>query len=159
MSFFKPRTWGIGKVVTDIENYRDWVRVIKRESKDQNSKFSKWKLQHNYFYTVYFTHDIEETESQLPERVMQLRMLESIAPLHRYLDEELGFAECLTPEFNRFIDEEGNPTLTYLIAYRFSFNQLSLWWLIKFFVKWGVLITGIILAFKYNAFAWLQGLI
>jgi len=156
MAFFKPSTWGITKVRRDIENYTDWIRTIKKEKKDLNSKFNKWKLHHNYFYTIYFTYDIEESEAQLPERIMQLRMMESMAPLHRYLDEELGFAECLTPEFNRFVNDEENLTLTYLIAYRFSFNKLSLWWV----VKWSVLITTIVLlANKYGALTWLQGLI
>ena len=157
MALFKPNTWGINRVRRDIENYRDWIRVIKREGTDPNSKLNKWKIQRNAFYTIYFTHDIEEAESQLPERIMQLRMIESMAPLHRYLDEDLGFAECLTPEFNRFYDDEGNATLTYLIAYRFSFNKLSLRWVVWSLIKLGITITGIILAFKF-LLPWLQGL-
>jgi len=152
MALFKPSTWGITKVYRDIENYQDWIRVIKREKRDINSKFNKWKLNHNYFYTVYFTHDIEETESQLPERVMQLRMMEQMAPLHRYLDEELGFAECLTPSFNRFIDEDDKPTLTFLVAYRFSFNIIST----GLFIKWGIILTAIILFLQSS---WLQQII
>lgn len=143
MSLFKPSTWGISKVYRDIMNYRDWIRIIKRESLDKNSKFNKWKLSHNIFYTVYFTQDIEDTESQLPERIMQLRLMESMAPLHRYLDEELGFAECLTPSFNRFYDDENNPTLTFLITYRFSFNKLSIGWILKwiFLISVGFIIV------------------
>ena len=141
MALFKPSTWGIVKVWRDIENYRDFIRVIKKEKANKDSKFNKWKLNHNYFYTIYFTHDIEETENQLPEHIKRLRMFEQLAPVHRYFDEELGFAECLTPEFNQFINDDDTPTLTYLITYRFSFNKISLWW----FVKWAAIITGIIL--------------
>jgi len=128
MALLKPNTWSVWR---DIENYRDFIKIIKREKKDPSSKFNKWKLNHNYFYTVYFTLDIDESEEQLPEKIKRLRMVESLAPLHRYLDEELGFAECLSPEFNQFYDNEGNPTLTYLIAYRFVFNKLSFWWVVK----------------------------
>jgi len=124
MSLFKPRTWGISRVWSDIANYRDWIRVIKREKKNINSPFNKWKIEHNPFYTIHFTMDVKEEELQLPETVMKLRLVESLAPLHRYLDEELGFAECLTPEFNQYVDAEtGEPSLTYLISYRFSFNN------------------------------------
>jgi len=159
MALFKPSSWGVSKVWRDIENYRDFIRVIKQERKDPNSKFNQWKLNHNKFYTIYFTHTVEETETQLPDKIMRLRMVESFAPLHRYLDEELGFAECLTPEFNQFYDDNNEPTLTYLIAYRFVFNKLSLVWGLKFLFKWAVVITAISLFINKGGLAWLQGLI
>lgn len=132
MSLFKPSTWGISQVYRDIDNYRDFIRVIKQEKANKNSKFNLWKLNHNRFYTIYFTMSIEEEEAQLPENIKRLRLIESLGGLHRYLDEELGFAGYLTPEFNQFYDDNGNPTLTYLIAYKFAFDKLSLWWFIKF---------------------------
>lgn len=159
MALFKPRTWGLIRVWRDIENYKDFIRVIKREEQDPKSKFNKWKLKRNYFFTIYFTYDIEESETQIPEQAMRLRMIESMAPLHLYLDEELGFAECLTPSFNRFYDSEEKPTLTFLITYRFSFNKLSFWWVIKFLMKWAILIIGITIALKNGLLIWLQGLI
>jgi hypothetical protein len=157
MALFKPRTWGLVKVWRDIANYREFVRVIKVEKKDPNSLWAKWNLNHNYFYTIFFTMDVKEEEMQLPQKIMRLRMIESLAPLHRYLDEELGFAECLTPEFNQFIDEEtGEPTLTYLITYRFSFNKLSFWWLIR----WSFIIPALIILFsRLNLIQWIQSLI
>jgi hypothetical protein len=159
MALFKLSTWGISKVIRDIQNYRDFIKVIDKEKSNKNSKYNLWKLNHNYFYTIYFTMDIEETEAQLPEKIMRMRMIESLAPLHRYLDEELGFAECLSPEFNQFYDENGDPTLTYLIAYRFVFNKLSIRWLIKFLLKWAVLITAVSIFVKRGGIQWLQGLI
>lgn len=159
MALFKPSTWGIVKVWRDIENYRDWCRVIKSEEANKFSKYNKWKLNRNRFCTLYFTHSISETEAQLPEQIQRMRMIESMAPLHRYLDEELGFAGNLVPEFNQFYDEEGEPTLTYLIAYRFAFDALSLKWIIKFLLKLAVTLTIIILFFKHGGVQWLQGLI
>jgi len=152
MAAFKPTTWGLVRVWRDFENYRDWIRVIKKEESNKNSKYNTWKLQHNPFYTVYFTMDIEESEAQLPEKIMQLRLFETLAPLNRYLDEELGFAECLAPEFNRFFDEEGNPTLTFIISYRFMFNKFSGRWLFK----WVFLLTGLIVTLKMG---WIPKLI
>jgi len=137
MALFKVNTWGISKVRRDIVNYSDWISTIKKEKRNPKSKFNYWKLSHNAFYTLYFTLDIAEEENQLPEDIKKLRILESLGALNRYLDEELGFAECLVPEFNQFIDDENNPTLTYLIAYRFAFNKLSLRWCIK----WALIIT------------------
>ena len=156
MAFFKPKTWGISRVYQDLKNYQDFIRTIKRERDDPNSKYSNWKLNHNSFYTIFFTMDIDETEAQLPQKIMRLRMIESLAPLHRYLDEELGFAECLTPEFNQFYNEDNEPTLTYLITYRFSFNKLSFWWV----VRWALIIPTIIILFtKLNIIQWIMHLI
>jgi len=159
MKLFKPSTWQITRFKRDIANYQDWARVLKREKADKNSKFNKWKLQYNKFYNVYFTHTVEETEAQLPERIMQSRLIESFGPLHRYLDEELGFAECLVPEMNQFYDDDGNPTLTYLVVYRFAFNALGFWPVIWFLLKWAVVITGIVLTFKFGMWGWLTALI
>jgi len=156
MALFKPKTWGLFRVGNDIRNYADFIKTIKTEKNNQNSKWNKWKLNHNAFYTIFFTMDVEETETQLPQKIMRLRMIESLAPLHRYLDEELGFAECLTPEFNQFFDDEGNATLTFLITYRFSFNKLSLWWI----VRWSLIVsTAIILFTKLHIIQWIMGLI
>jgi len=159
MALFKPSTWGLVKVWRDFENYRDWIHTIKTEERNKYSKYNKWNLNRNRFYTLYFTHSISEEEAQLPEQIQRMRMLESMAPLHRYLDEELGFAGNLVPEFNQFFDEDGEPTFTYLVAYRYAFDKFSLKWVAKFLLKLGVVITSIVLFFKAGGFQWLQGLI
>lgn len=141
----KPSNWGLIKIWRDIDNYRDFMRVIKAEKANSASKFNKWDLKHNMFYTIYFTMDIKEEEAQLPEEIKRMRLVESLGNLHRYLDDELGFAECITPEFNQFFDDEGKPTLTYLITYRFSFNKLSL----GYIIKWALLTTGAILGYQF----------
>lgn len=145
MNLFRPSKWGIFKIWNDIENYRDFINVMKRERDDPNSKFNEWKINTNVFGSLYFTMDIKEEEASLPVNIQRLRLIESLSNLHRYLDEELGFAECLTPEFNQFYDDEGKPTLTYLIAYRFSFNKLSLFWVLK----WSCIIGLLIFGYKY----------
>jgi len=151
-----PKTWGAYKVYRDIENYIEFKRVLKKEINNPKSKFNKWKLSCNTFYTIFVTVDVDESEANLPQKIMRLRMFESLAPVHRYLDEELGFAECLTPEFNQFFDSEGNPTLTYLISYRYSFNKLSFWWV----VRWSLIIpTVIIILSQLNIVQWLKSLI
>lgn len=159
-NLFRPTSWGIIKIYRDLENYRAWCLTIKEEKLQVDSKFNKWNLKHNYFYTIYFMHDIEETEAQLPERIKRLRLIESLANLHRYLDEELGFAGSLVPSFNQFYDDDNKPTLTYLITYRFAFDKLSLKWILK----WGILIAAFILIGNfYDLFntigTWIQTLI
>jgi DNA primase large subunit len=138
LKFLNPNNWGIVRAYRDIDNYLDWVKTIKRERANPKSLFNEWKLDNNVFYNVYLTLSLEETEFALPENVKKYKLIESLNPLHRYLDDTLGFAGSLVPEFNQFMDDEGNETLTYLIVYRFAFDKLSLRWLLKWSLLLGI---------------------
>jgi hypothetical protein len=137
--WFKPRNWGWIKVYRDFENFNDWKKIIKREEKNVDSKFNKWNLQHTKLYDIFVTISLDEEDAQLPEIIKRTKVLESLNPINRYLDEELGFAECLSCEFNQFEDDKGIPTLSYLIVYRFIFNKFSIIWLLKFITITGAL--------------------
>jgi len=158
--WLKPQNWGIIKVYRDFQNFSDWKKTVRKEENNPNSKFNKWKLKRTKLYDVYITVSLDESDDSLPENVKRVKVLESLNPLNRYLDEELGFAECLSCEFNQFEDSEGKLTLTYLIVYRFIFNKFSLKWLLKFIVKLSVLIFFIV---RYDLiislFKWLLNLI
>ena len=136
----KFRNWGIVKVYRDFENYKDWRRIIKREEFDPNSNFNKWNLKRTKLYDVYIIVTLDESDIPLPEVVKRTKVLESLNPLNRYLDESLGFAECLSVEFNQFEDDKKEPTLSYLIVYRFIWKTFSLKWLAKFIIIWGVIV-------------------
>jgi hypothetical protein len=160
LDWIKPRNWGLIKVYRDFENFSDWKKTIKKEQSDPKSKFNKWKLQRTKLYDIYITISLDESDDPLPENVKRVKVLESLNPLNRYLDEELGFAECLTCEFNQFEDDKGKPTLSYLIVYRFIFNKFSLKWLIKFIFKLAILIFFIIrFDLLISLFTWLSNLI
>jgi hypothetical protein len=146
LSWLKPKYWPIIQVYRDFENFNDWKKTIKREERNPKSKFSMWKLQRTKLYDIFITISLEESDAPLPENVKRTKVLESLNSLHRYLDEELGFAECLAPEFNQIVDDKGNPTLSYFIVYRFIFNKFSLKWLFEFLIIIGVL-TFIIIKF------------
>jgi hypothetical protein len=139
IKWYKPANWGIVKVYRDFENYADWVRTVKREESDINSKFNKYKLSHNKVYDVYITVTLDENDAMLSEVVKRTKVLEELNPIHRYLDDDLGFAECINCEFNQFEDDNGKPTLTYLIVYRFRFEKFSLKWIGKSLVMLGIL--------------------
>lgn len=151
-NIFRFRRWGLVKVYRDFENYFDWIRTIKQQERDPNSKFNKWKLNRTKLYDVFVTVSLDEADAQLPEVVQRTKVLESLNPLHRYLDEELGFAGSLACEFNQFIDDEQNPTLTYLIVYRFIFEKFSLIWLAKFLIFNGAALFAIL---KYDLIPYL----
>ena len=160
LNWLKPKNWGIVKVYRDIENFNDWRKTINKEESDLKSKFNVWKLQRTKLYDIYTIVTLDDADLQLPEAVQRTKVLESLNPLHRYLDEDLGFAECLNCEFNQFQDDQGKLTLSYLIVYRFNFNKLSLMWLVKSLIILGV-ITYVILKFDLlsKLYTWVSTLI
>jgi hypothetical protein len=139
-NWLKPRNWGIVKVYRDFENYADWRRVVKKEESNPKSKYNKWKLSRTKLYDIYTIVSLDDVDAQLPDAVQRTKVVESLNPLHRYLDDDLHFAECLNCEFNQFEDDEGNPTLSYLMVYRFRFEKFSLKWLLKFLIVTGALV-------------------
>lgn len=156
LKFLNPRNWGVVQVYRDIDNYIDWINTIKKEKLNSQSSFNKWKLQHTKLYDVYIVTSLDEIDSQLPEAVQRTKVLESLNPLHRYLDEKLGFADSLDCEFNQFQDDKGKLTLSYLIVYKFRFNRFSIKWLLKFILIWS---TIIFIVCKFNLIQWVLNLI
>lgn len=130
---------GLRSAWLDIANYREWIRTIKREKNNPQSLFNKYDLSHNMTYMLYLVLTLPEEDKLIPDNIKRLRVIDSLRPVNRYLDEELRFAEYLVPEFNQVMDEDGEPTLSYVIAYRFAFKTIGLGWILKRLLLLGVL--------------------
>jgi len=137
---FNPKKWAVWMVYRDIENYIDWIRTINKQKRNPQSLWHKFSLSHNDFYIVYLIVTLPEETRTLPDNLKRLRLIESLAPVNRYIDEDLGFAEYIVPEFNQFYDDENTPTLSYGIVYRYAFKRLSLGWAISRTIIVGLLI-------------------
>ena len=107
-NWLNPKNWGIVKVYRDFENFGDWKRIVKREENDPNSNYNRWKLSRTKLYDIYTVISLDEEDAQLPEIIQRTKVLESLYPLNRYSDNDLGFAECLNIELNQF-EDDGKP--------------------------------------------------
>jgi len=154
--FLRPRNWGIVKVYRDFENFNDWKRTIRKEQANINSPFNKWKLSRTKLFDVYTTLSLEDADMQLPENIQRMKLMEMLKPLHKYLDEDLGFVENLSCEFNQFEDDNHTLTQTYLVLYRFDFKKFSLKWLSGFIVKFSILLFFIL---HFKIITWILHLI
>jgi len=159
LRIFRPRLWAIRMVIKDIENYIDWIKTVKKEASNPKSLFHKFNMKYNIFYILYFTITLPQEDDNLPDNIKRMRVVESLAPVHRYLDEDLQFAEYIVPEFSQFYKDD-KPTLTYAVIYRFAFKRLSLGWVISR----SILLAGLTWVFyKYSlinmAIEWMQALI
>jgi len=128
-----PSQWGLVLVIKDILEYRRFITVIKNESRNKKSNFNKYNLKYNAFYVIYTMVSLDQSDAVLDERMKRVRVLDILKPIHTYLDDQLGFAGFLSPEFSQFYDDKGTPTLTYAAMYRYVFEKLSLRWVIKWF--------------------------
>jgi hypothetical protein len=150
-NIFKYPLW-----IRDILNYIDWIKTIDKEKENPSSKWYKFHMKHNYFYTIYFQLALPEEDKALPDKIKRLRVVELLGPVHRYLDEDLQFAEYIIPEFNQFYDENNEPTLMYGIVYRFAFKKLSGTWFLTRTLGLSALIW---LFVKYPIISWIYDFI
>jgi hypothetical protein len=139
---FRPKKWALFKVIQDIINYRNWIKTCIQERDNPKSLWNKFGMKHNLFYIIYMHINLANEYKMLPDNIKRLKVVETLAPVHRYLDEDLGFAGYIVPEFNQFVDEDNEPTLAYGIIYRFAFKRLSLKWIINRSIILGLLIWG-----------------
>ena len=137
---FRPKKWALSMVIRDLVNYREWIKAVNNEKKNENSLWYRFNMKHNFFYVIYFPMSLPEEDKTLPDNIKRMRVVESLAAVHRYLDEDLNFAEYIVPEFNQFYDDQNQPTLNYGIVYRFAFKRLSLKWVISRLVVIGGLL-------------------
>jgi hypothetical protein len=150
------KSLAIVKVIKDIKAYNLWVKTIKAERDNMKSKYNIFGLNHNYFYVLYFPVTLPQEDAALPDNIKRMRLLEILNPVHQYLDTDLGFADFIVPEFNQFFDDEGEPTLTYGVVYRFAFKRFSLRWLITRTLGIGIVIWALA---KFNLLSLLWNLI
>jgi len=143
----------------DIINYRDWINTIKGEKNNPNSIFNKYDMRSNFFYNVYLGVTLPQEDNVLPDNIKRLRVVEALAPVHRYLDDQLGFAEYIVPEFNQVYDDENKPTLTYVIVYRFQFKKINLRFIIKNIIYLIILYFIITKVPWENVYTWILNLI
>jgi len=149
---------GIKGVWNDLVNYREWVHTIKQEEKNKKSIYNKFNMGRNYFYNIYSIITLPPENENLPDEIQQLRVIESLVPVNKYLDETLRFAEYLVPEFSRVYDGD-EPTLNFLIVYRFAFQKLSLsWFLWRLGIIGGLLWSAFIIPWN-KILEWISPLI
>jgi len=151
-TLFNPSRWPLAIVIKDLINYNKFKNIIKSEARNPNSKLNQFKIKYNRFYTLYLIVSLDESDKGLDEKMKRFRVFEILKPVHQYLDDELGFAGSLTPEFSQFVDDKGIETLSYAAIYRFVFEKFSILWLIKWIFILSTLITLII---KYNIITWI----
>lgn len=151
LSFFsrlwivKRFKWEVSSIyfsILDIKNFLSFRKIMKRLSKDPNSKFSKMNLHLNKLGNIVYSSILLDKEHALYPDVQKVSFIKNFTyPAHKYLFDELLWGEYLVTEIQEFSDMNGNKSSYYGITYTFKPIAINnkklywqlLWWLLALF--------------------------
>lgn len=141
----------IFKVLKEIRLYREYLKVIKKESLD-SPEWSKLRLRRDWFGRIYTVFNLppEVTKSpDFPKYARPAFVFDQIKPINEYLT-KLSLQELIAPLMNPV---EGTDEESFLVVYSFVFRHISILWMLRLILE----ITLIVLA--YNHWGWISSLL
>lgn len=113
--------------VEDYIAFKRFKKDIKSELKDATSPIHKFKIKQNWLGNVLYM-QLDCTESDfLSSDYSYDRMLETkIMPVVKYLGTELGWGDYLVPQISQFVDEDGEPSLSFGVMFIFQGYSLTM---------------------------------
>jgi hypothetical protein len=129
----------IFKVIKEINLYREYLGVIKKESLD-SPEWGRLRLRKDWFGRIYTVINLPPEVTKSPDFPKYARpsfVFEQIRPINEYLT-KLSLQELISPLLNPV---EGTDEESYLVVYNFIFRQISLLWILRFCLE----IAGIFL--------------
>lgn len=135
----------------DLKNFFKFKKDISREENLRDSKFNKFGLKKNWLGNiVYVQLNFSDADLMGVDYNENAMIQTKLNPIVSYLSSELGWGDYLTPQISNFVDEEGNPTLSYGVLFVFTGYSLTMTkfflWTISSLAALGV---GIWALFKY----------
>lgn len=123
----------IFKVLKEISLYREYLKVIKKESLD-SPEWSKLRLRKDWFGRIYTVFNLppEVTKSpDFPKYARPAFVFDQIKPINEYLT-KLSLQELIAPLMNPV---EGTEEESFLVIYSFVFRQISILWMARLAVE------------------------
>jgi hypothetical protein len=111
----------------DIKAYILFRRDIKREKRKTNSILNTFGIKSNWLGNILYA-QINCTDGDFISADYSYdRMLENkLKPIVNYLSSDLGWGDYLVPQISHFVDDEGEPTLSFGVLFIFSGYSLTL---------------------------------
>ena len=125
----------IFKVIKEINLYREYLRVIKKESQD-SPEWSRLRLRKDWFGRIYTVFNLPPEVTMSPDFPKYARpafVFDQIKPINEYLT-KLSLQELIAPLMNPVAgtDEE-----SFLVIYSFVFRQISILWILRLIAEIG----------------------
>ena len=118
---------GLIQGIRDFKNFLQFRKDISEENKRARSKMTLYNIKRNWLGNILYV-QINCTDADLMnndydyDRMLLMKM----RPIVDYLSRELGWGEYLVPQVNNFVDDEGNPSLSYGILFIFTGYSLTM---------------------------------
>ncbi len=152
--FKKSRLW------LGYREFKAWRYIVKTCKRERNTeKWKSLKLRVDWVGRIYTVINLGQNDIGESNAVKNLKVIERSREINTYL-ESLGFVEIISPFISPLCGQCGNTVYvedtkcphcgadlrhqSYLIIYSPLFNNFTLWYLIKFLLVIGALVTGTI---------------
>lgn len=100
--------------------FREFRKEMREEKANPESEFNKFKLNLNDFGdVVYIQFDFDEAAFMSADYNSERMVTHKLKPIDKYLRSDLGWDEVLDLNISRFYTEDGEPTHSYAISYKF----------------------------------------
>lgn len=123
----------IFKVIKEIGLYREYLKVIKKESID-SPEWSRLRLRKDWFGRIYTVINLPPEVTKSPEFPKYARpsfVFDQIRPINDYLT-KLRLQELIAPLMNPV---EGTDEESFLVIYTFVFRQITWLWILRFVLE------------------------
>jgi len=138
----------IFKVLRELKVYRDYLKLIKKESLD-SPLWSRRNLRKDWIGRIYTVVNLPPQvifATDVPKEARPSFVISEIKPINDYL-KSLNLEEVLTMYINPI---EGSNDESYLVVYQYFFRNLSLLWILRFIVEVSLLIGLIFTIYRFG---------
>jgi len=132
----------IFKVIKELRIYRDYLKIIKKESTD-SPVWSRRRLRRDWIGRIYTVVNLPPEvifSPDVPKDARPSFVMGEIKPINDYL-QSLNLQEIITLSF---VPIKENDEDSYLVVYQFVFRHLSWMWILSFIVQTSLLVAGIV---------------
>lgn len=113
--------------IMDLKNFFKFRKEIKREMNEPKSGMNSLGIHRNWLGNILYV-QINCTEANLRDADYNYdrMIMTKLKPIVHYLSQDLGWGDYLVPQVNNFVDEAGNPTLSYGVLFIFTGYSLTM---------------------------------
>ena len=111
----------------DFKNFLKFKKEIKRELKNPDSKMNTLDIKRNWLGNILYTQlNCNDTDFMNAGYSYDRMLMIKLKPVVTYLGTELGWGDYLVPQVPNFVDENGEPSLSYGVLFIFTGYSLTL---------------------------------
>jgi hypothetical protein len=127
----------------DIINYFRFKKEFKEEDEEPESRFHELRLKRNKFGNVlYAQYNFTEKDLMYADYDVTKMVMRRVEKIVAYISETMGWGEYVSIDIKNFLDDKGDPTLSYGFVFQYMPKVFTFKGLFKF-IGWALLAGGV----------------